>query len=166
MKLEVKDVDARAAELKELVAAAKGRVIDSNIDRYENGQVIGVILFEVPFASEDSVLRQMKSAGTVISQKAARDPKVAENDLTTAHILVTLVGVAPIVPSDEGLGSYVRTSLHMSFKVFSVCVMLIILGVSAVLPWALVIWIAYRIYVRIAGPSSPPAVTPSSPPPA
>ena len=94
--------------------------------------------------------------------------------MTTTHIDVTLAGVQPIVPSDEGLGSYVRTSLYMSFKVFSVCLMLIILGVSAVLPWALVIWVAYKIYVRMTsgtpdvqlatagGPTPPSAETPAS----
>jgi hypothetical protein len=151
VKLEVKDVDGRATDLKDMVLAGKGRIIDSNIDRHENGQVLGVLKFEVPFVSEDSLLRQIKGVGTVVSQQAKRNPQVAENELTTAHIIVTLAGVQPIVPSDEGLGSYIRASLYMSFKVFSVCLMLIILGVSAVLPWALVIWIAYKAYVRFAG---------------
>jgi hypothetical protein len=173
VKLEVKDVDGRATDLKDLVLAGKGRVIDSNIDRHENGQVLGVLKFEVPYVSEDSLLRQIKGVGTVVSQQAKRDPKVPENELTTAHIIVTLAGVTPIVPSDEGLGSYVRTSLYMSFKVFSVCLMLIILGVSAVLPWALVIWVAYKAYCRFGGsrnlqlaaatgPTPPSAPTPQA----
>ena len=156
VKLEVKDVDGKAADLKELIVAGKGRVIDSNIDRHENGQVLGVLKFEVPFASEDSLLKQIKGAGTVVSQQAKRNPHVAENELTTAHIIVILTGVTPIVPNDEGLGSYIRASLYMSFKVFSVCLMLIILGVSAVLPWALVIWIAYKTYSRFAGSRNVP----------
>jgi hypothetical protein len=149
VKMEVKDVDTRASELKALIAAGKGRVIDSTIDRHENGQVIGRLKIEIPFASQDVILKQIKDIGTVVSQQAKRNPQVPENELTTSHIDVTLAGVQPIVPSDEGVGSYVRTSLYMSFKVFSVCLMLIILGVSAVLPWALVIWIAYKIYVRM-----------------
>ncbi len=131
------------------ILAGKGRIIDSNIDRHENGQVLGILKFEVPFASEDTLLSQIKGVGTVVSQQAKRNPQIAENELTTAHIIVTLAGVTPIVPSDEGLGTYVRTSLYMSFKVFSVCLMLIILGISAVLPWALVIWIAYKVYSRV-----------------
>ncbi len=142
VKMEVKDVDARAAELKALILAGKGRIIDSNIDRHENGQVLGILKFEVPFASEDTLLSQIKGVGTVVSQQAKRNPQVPENELTTAHIFVTLAGVTPIVPSDEGLAPYIRTSLYMSFKVFSICVMLIILGISAVLPWPWVIWIA------------------------
>ena len=151
VKMEVKDVDGRATDLKDLVLAGKGRIIDANIDRHENGQVLGVLSFEVPFASEDSLLRQIKGVGTVVSQQAKRNPQVAENELTTAHIIVTLAGVQPIVPSDEGLSSYIRTSLYMSFKVFSVCLMLIILGISAILPWALVIWVVYKVYCRFAG---------------
>lgn len=162
-KLEVKDVDAAAADLRDRVAAANGRVLDSNIDRFENGQALGVLKFEVPLAAEEAVLKQLKSVGTLVSQQAKRNPQVAENALTTAHIIVVLAGTAPIVPSDEGLGSYVRTSLLLSFRVFAVCVMLIILGVSAVLPWALVIWLAYKAYVRWLGPRS--VSLPGPPPP-
>jgi hypothetical protein len=151
VKLEVKDVDARTTELKETVTANKGRILDSNVDRHENGQVSAVLKIEVPFASQDALLRQIKGVGSLVSQKAVRNPQAPENELTTSHIIVTLTGVSPIVPSDEGLGSYVRTSLYMSFKIFSVCLMLIILGVSAVLPWALVVWVAYKAYVRFAG---------------
>ena len=167
VKLEVKDVDAKASDLKELVVAGKGRIIDSNIDRHENGQVLGILKFEVPFASQDTILRQIKGGHTVVSQQTKRNPQIAENELTTAHIIVTLAGVTPIVPSDEGLSSYVRASLYMSFKVFSVCLMLIILGVSAVLPWALVIWIVWKVYCKLTtsnvqlAPASGP--TPPSP---
>ncbi|MBI2808631.1 MAG: DUF4349 domain-containing protein [Planctomycetes bacterium] len=173
LKLDVKDVDTQAAELRDLITAGRGRVIDSNINRLENGKVSGVLTFEVPFASQDTLLRQIKGTGTLVSQQAKRNPQIPENSLTTSHIFVTLNGATPIVPSDEGLSSYVRTSLYMSFKVFSVCIMLIILGVSAVLPWVLVIWVVYKVYARMtanremqlateAGPV-PPA---DAPPPA
>ena len=166
VKLEVKDVDGKASDLRDLITAGKGRIIDSNIDRHENGQVLGVLKFEVPFASEDTLLKQIKGVGMVVSQKAVRNPQVPENELTTAHIIVTLAGVTPIVPSDEGLSSYVRASLYMSFKVFSVCLMLIILGVSAVLPWALVIWLAYKGYSRLAGARSVQLAAADGPTPA
>ncbi len=155
---EVSDVDSRSIELKDLIRAGKGRIIDSNVDRHENGQVSAVLKFEVPFASQDTLLKQVAGGRKFASQKATRNPTVPENELTTSHIIVTLSGVSPIVPNDEGLGSYVRTSLYMSFKVFSVCLMLIILGVSAVLPWVLVVWVAYKIYCRLTGPSSPDAL--------
>jgi hypothetical protein len=151
VKFEVKDVDARSTELKEIISANKGRVLDSNVDRHENGQVSAVLKIEVPFASQDALLRQIKNVGTLVSQKAVRNPQIVENELTTSHIIVTLAGTTPIVPSDEGLSSYIRTSLYMSFKIFSVCLMLIILGVSAVLPWALVVYLAYKAYTRFVG---------------
>ncbi|MSQ93625.1 MAG: hypothetical protein EXR98_03610 [Gemmataceae bacterium] len=140
--------------MKGIIKAGNGRIIDSTIDRHENGQVAAVLKFEVPFSSQDVLLRQLKTTGSVVSQKASRNPNVPENDLTTSHIIVTLTGVSPIVPNDEGLSSYVRTSLYMSFKVFSVCLMLIILGVSAVLPWVLVVWIVYKVYCRMTAGSS------------
>jgi hypothetical protein len=167
IKVEVKDVDAQASDLRDIVSAAKGRVIDSTVDRHENGQVQGILKFEVPFVAQDSVLRQIKGAGTVVSQQAKRNPNVPENELTTSHIEVVLSGVTPIVPSDEGLGSYIRASLYLSFKVFSVCLMLIILGVSAVLPWVLVLVAAFKLYSRFVGfrrPHLAPATGPTPPP--
>ncbi len=169
VKIEVKDVDTSAADLKAIVAATKGRIIDSNIDRLENGEVLGVMKIEIPFASQDALLKQVKGvARRVVSQKAARSPSVPENELATSHIIVVLAGVSPIVPANEGLGSYISSSLYMSFRVFAICLMLIILGVSAVLPWALVIWVVYKVYSRFSaarevqfatatGPTPPPS---------
>ena len=108
----------------------------------------------MPFAAQDTLLRQIKGGRDFASQKAVRNPNVAENELTTSHIIVTLTGATPIVADDNGLGVYVRKSLSMSYNVFLVCVMLIILGVSAVLPWVLVIWLVYKAYVRFSGGSS------------
>ena len=55
VKMEVKDVDARASDLKDLIIAGKGRIIVSNIVRHEYGLVLGVLKFEVPFVSEEFV---------------------------------------------------------------------------------------------------------------
>ena len=150
VKQEVKNMDTRVAELNELIVAGKGRVVDSNVEGQENGQAVAVLKYEVPFASRDAILKQIKGERGFVSQKAVRNSQVPENDLTTAHIIVTLA-VNPFVTNDETLGSYVRTSFQMSFRVFSMCVMLIILGLSAVLPWVLVVWFAYRVYCKMVG---------------
>ena len=79
---------------------------------------------------------------------------MAGGELTTALIIV-YAGRRPTdrPQRDEGLGSYIRAKLYMSFMVFSVCLMLIILGVNDPLPCylALVIWVAYKAAVRFTG---------------
>lgn len=157
IKFEVADVDSKVTDLKEIVLAGKGRILDSTVDRTESGQVAAALVFEVPFASQDTLIRQMKSAGKLVSQRTTRDQKVAENDLTTAHIIVTLTGSAPILPSEEGVGSYVRGSMYLSFKILAIIVMSVIVGLSAILPVVLLVWIGYKLYVFLFSGSTRPA---------
>jgi hypothetical protein len=162
LKFEVADVDSSATQMKETILAGKGRIIDSNIDRHENGQVSAVLVFEVPFASQDTLIRQMKSTGNkLLSQRSTRDPKVQENELTTAHIIVTLTSANLIVPSDEGIASYVRTSLYLSFKILSIIVMTVVVGLSAVVPCVILLWIGFKVYAILAGSSQDRATLPS-----
>src|SRR6185369_5129464 len=65
IRLEVKDVDRRMTEVKNLVAAGKGRVLDSTVNREESGKVLGLLKIEVPFASQDVTLQQIKDGDTV-----------------------------------------------------------------------------------------------------
>jgi len=154
IKFEVADVDSKSSEIKDIVLAGKGRVIDSTVDRHENGQVTAAIVFEVPFASQDTLIRQMKGSATkLISQRSTRDSKVPENELTTAQIIVTLTGSNPIVPSDEGVASYVRTSLYLSFKILAMIVMSIIVGLSAIVPCVVLIWVGFKVYGAMFGTS-------------
>jgi hypothetical protein len=59
----------------------------------------------------------------------------------------------------------------LSFTIFVTCVMFIIVGVSAVLPWGLLIWGGYKLYCRFSPPAAAPAaaiavqpVAPANPP--
>jgi hypothetical protein len=155
VKFEVADVDGKATELKELILAGKGRVVDSSIDRYENGQAAAVLVFEVPFASQDTLIRQMKvaAAGKLVSQKTMRNAQVPENELTTVHVIVTLTGANPIVPNDEGITSSIRTSLYLSFKILAFIVMSIVVGLSGIVPCVVMIWIGFKLYAVLTAPS-------------
>ncbi len=158
VKFEVAKVDERATELKEIVLAAKGRIADSNIDRQENGQVVATLVFEVPFGSQDSLVRQMKRDDVkLVSQKSERNPQVPENELTTARIIVTLTGAQPILSNEEGVGAYVRTSLYLSFKILAIIVMTLVVGLSGIVPLVILVWVGFKLYgfMASAGPQRP-----------
>jgi hypothetical protein len=104
----------------------------------------------------------MKGSGKLLSQRSTRDPNVTENELTTAHIIVTLAGITPIVANDKGIGSYVRTSLNLSFNILATIVMTIIVGLSAILPIVLILWFGYKLYTAMAGASPGPQVLPAT----
>ena len=74
-------------------------------------------------------------------------------------IAFNLTGPNPIVPSDEGFGSYLRTGFYRSFQILATSMMLIIIGASVFLPWALLIWAGCKVYGRINPAPPPPPVT-------
>jgi hypothetical protein len=73
---------------------------------------------------------------------------VPDTELALASLDVMITTPVPIV-SDEGLWPQIRTGLVYSFRLLSFSLMFIILGVSFVLPWALVIWGVVRIVRRL-----------------
>ncbi len=160
LKFAVKDVDQSTAKVKELVAAAKGRITDGRTQRRPNGDVGAILMFDVPLAAKDSLVRQFREVGKLIGQEEERIPQAPENDLAVARIHVILAGESPIVPSDETFWAYLRTGLYTSFKIFAWCAMMIIIGVSAVLPWSLLIWGGYKLYSRMSRPAAAQAEPP------
>lgn len=66
-----------------------------------------------------------------------------------------MAGADPILPSDKGIGSYIHNSLYLNFQILSVIVMTVIVGLSAILPCAIVIWIGVKRYAFRPGPAVP-----------
>jgi hypothetical protein len=143
--VEVKDVDQASAAIVELVKSKQGRVGSGFTQQERNGRVAANLQFDVPLSAKDEVLRQVKAAGTVLLQTVRRDPQAPDGELATARFAVTLASSGPIVPSDEGLWPQIRTSLFYSFKLLSWSVMFIIMGFLVVLPWALLLWGAFKL---------------------
>ena len=156
LKFEVKDVDAKVTELKDIVIAANGRVVGSSVERSENGQSTAVLVLDVPFAKQDEVIRRMKGIASLVSQKSERNPQIQENELTTSRLLVSLTGSNPIVPPDEGISSSVNKSLYLSFRILMGIFMALVVGLSAIVPCVILIWIGLKAYAILAS-SSPPA---------
>jgi hypothetical protein len=64
---------------------------------------------------------------------------------------VTLAGGTPIVPDDQGIGIYVRKSLNLSFQILATIAMTIIVGLSAILPCVVLLWLGFKLYFLIFG---------------
>jgi len=147
--IQVTDVDQTAANFVSAVREAKGVVaVGPQIGYKPNGEAAGRIVFAVPLSAKDDLLRRFKSAGVVRLQETAPNPQVPETSLAMAYIDVLLTNATPIVPTDEGLWPQIRTGLSYSFKVLSWSVMVILLGVCVVLPWALILFGIYKLVRR------------------
>ncbi len=148
LSIAVKDVDRALADLVELVRGRDGVDAAAQLKQEPSGQVVGVVLADVPLSAKDDLVRKIKAAGAVRLQHVERNPHVPDGDLATAHIEVKLSSAGPIVPRDEGLWPQIRTSLFYSFKLLSWSLMFIILGLSVALPWALILWGGYKVVGR------------------
>jgi Domain of unknown function (DUF4349)/Putative zinc-finger len=155
----VEDVDQAANRLKDIVRDNKGSVFKEQTALKANGQVVGLFLFDVPLSAKDSVVRRFKDVGKVIVLQPTYNPKAPETKLALAHINVELLGVRPIVAADEGMWPQVRTSLSYSFRFLTWSVMLIVLGVSVLLPWALLVWLAVKLVRKVRGKPQPATAT-------
>jgi hypothetical protein len=147
--IEVSDVTKTASNLAELVKSAKGKVTAQQINQDASGRAAAFLLFDVPLASKDELVRKFAAIGKVRAQKATQNLQAPDGKLATAHIDVTLTNVTPIVPGDEGLYANIRSSLTYAFRLLSVSLMFVIIGVCVLLPWALLIWVGVKIVRRM-----------------
>jgi hypothetical protein len=146
LEMEVKKVEQTAAELVDQVKSLKGLVADGPLFQIEpNGQVSARVRFAVPLSAKDELAKSIKAAGVVRLQRTSPNPKVPDNELATATILVILTNPGPIVPSEDALGPQIRKSLFYSFKIFSISLSFVLLGILGILPPALVLFGAYKL---------------------
>jgi hypothetical protein len=157
--VEVKDVEQAAGTFKDMVRAKSGTVVADPINHGANGRVNAMLLFNVPLSAKDELVRKFKAFGTVRESKSSTNPQAADTKLATVHIDVMLSNATPIVPSDQGLWPQIRRSLSMSFQFLSWSLTFIILGLSVVLPWALLLWVAVKLIKRMRGKAQPAAAT-------
>jgi hypothetical protein len=158
--IEVSDVDQTAAMLSALVGERQGRTIQANISRERNGRVTGKLVYDVPLAKVHELIDRLKSFGIVRVQQSAEHPEVPESALAVARLDVTLSTENLLVPSDEGFGPTLRRGLSVSFRALSWSLMVLVLGLCVLLPWALVIWAIVKLFLRLrrkAGPAIPAA---------
>jgi hypothetical protein len=157
MKLEAADVERVATTLKDAVKSAQGRIRDERVKYEENGQVVVLMEFDVPLSAKDELVRKFKAAGTLRFARPTQNPQVPDTQLALANIAVMVTTPVPIVRGDEGMWPPIRTGLVYSFRLLSYSVIFIILGVSFVLPWALLIWAVIRLVRRFRAKAQPAA---------
>jgi Domain of unknown function (DUF4349)/Putative zinc-finger len=152
--VEVKEVNKTAAEFEAQVRSSKGRVLLSKVTQDAAGRASGTQVFEIPLAAKKDLVQSIRQAGTPRGQDATQNLQAPEGKLATAQIAVRLTSANPIVPSDEGLWPQVRTSLTYAFRLLSVSLMFVIVGISVLLPWALVLWVGVKLVRRMRGKAS------------
>ena len=157
--IEVKDVEQAANTFKVMVRDKGGTVVYDPVEEGASGRITATLLFNVPLAAKDELVRKFKGFGKVRDSKSSSNPQAPETKLATVHLDVILTNLPPIVPSDEGMWPQIRTSLSYSFRMLSLSLMFIVFGLSVVLPWALVLWVVVKLVKKIRGKAQPAATT-------
>jgi glycine cleavage system regulatory protein len=157
--IEVGDVDQVTTALTMLVAESKGRTVESHLAHERSGRVTAKVVFDVPLASASALVESFKASGTVRAQQSTRNPQVPDGKLAIARLDVTLSNAELIVPRDGGLWAQIRTGLATSFTAISWSLIVVIVGLCFVLPWAIVLYIAYRVIAWIRRKASPASTT-------
>jgi P2-related tail formation protein len=165
LSVEVGDVDKEVTLLAAQVAEAKGRQVDAKLDRDAGGRATARLVFEVPLAAAAGLVERLKGTGTVRAAQSARDPQATEGKYATARINVTLTNVESLVPDDAGLWAKVRRGLSISASVLLTSVTWVVFGLCVVLPWAVIGFGGYRIFLRATRPTPTAAPAPAEPAP-
>jgi hypothetical protein len=81
-------------------------------------------------------------------RRDARDENVPAGSLSRYRVDVTLANEEMIVESGQGLWSRIREGLRTSAAGLLWSVQLIVIGLFLVAPWALIVWLVWRVVRR------------------
>jgi len=146
--MESADVEKAKEAIEALALSLGGRVVDSTLSRETNGRVIGKVIADVPLAKAMEMVSKTRQQGRVQFRRDARDENVPAGSLSRYRVDVTLANEELIVESGQGLGSRIREGLRTSAAGLLWSVQLIVVGLFLVAPWALIVWLVWRVVRR------------------
>jgi hypothetical protein len=149
--IEVKDVDASLTLLRAMFKESNGTITVDKGPFDEKGELQALINSAVPVTARNELVQRIMAMGRVKHQELARNVESPESSLPLAVFRIRLTGTPGIVPNDEGLWPQIRTSLYYAFRLLTVSLMFIVVGVCVLLPWAVVIMVSVKLVRRWRG---------------
>lgn len=155
--IEVAEVDRAFGEILAQTAGAGGRTVESHLSHERSGRVVGKLVVDVPLKSAGEFLAKIRGLGVVRMVQSSHNPQVPEGELARARFDVTVANAELLVPSDQGVGAWIRKGLSTSLTGLLWSLNLIIIGLCFVGPWALIVWFTLRLVKRVRAKSQPAA---------
>ncbi len=143
--LEVNDVEAT---LSNVVNTSGARIVERQLSKQQNGRIVAHAVIDVPLTSAPATLDILRNLGTVRVVDSSKNQQVPEGPLARARFDVALGNVAPIMSAEDGAGARFRQGLQTSLNGLTFSLMLIVIGVCLVGPFALLIWAAWKFFRR------------------
>jgi hypothetical protein len=148
MVVEVAEVDRATSSLIGTITAAGGRIIDTEQSKDSNGQIRSHIVADVPLGKAGDVRAQIRTLGTDRVNESSTNHQAPQGEVARARFDVTLANADLIVGRDEGLGAAVKSALSTSVRGLLWSLQFIVIGLLIVGPWALMIWVGWKLWRR------------------
>lgn len=156
--IEVRDVEATLESLDGQVKGAGGRItVPSQRNQESNGRVTAVVVYDVPLAESEKMLKRIKSVGQVRVQRAKHNPTAPDGPLALARFELTLSNQEILVPREQGAAAQIRQGVSLGLRALLVSLGWLIVAVLFVGPWVLLIYGILRLVRRMRRPATPPA---------
>ena len=155
--VELKDVEAAMASLQAAASESNGRVVVSNLQKDRDGRGVARVAVDVPLDKGGEIVRRAREVGVVRAIDASKDLQVPPGALARARVDVTFANADTLVAPERGVFASIRRGLSTSLLGLMRSLELIIIGVCFVLPWALVLYAAWRLIKRRRATQATPA---------
>ncbi|MBI4563498.1 MAG: DUF4349 domain-containing protein [Planctomycetes bacterium] len=143
--VEVTDVDAVIAQVISWIPK-DGRKVESHLSR-ERNRVVGRLSMEVPLKEAPALAERIKATGILRVYEAAQNRQIPLGTLSLARINLTL-STESLLGGEAGLWEQIKGGLRSSFAAAGWSLKLIVIGLLFVLPWALIVWVAWKAVKR------------------
>jgi len=154
---EVSDVSRTVAELTTAADAAGGRRVDSGgISQDRTGATTADVIVELPADKLQMILDQLEHGGRIFNKQVTFDAKAPQGPLSRARIQATFSDSDKSLGGQESGWDALRHGLETSAAGLRWSLQMLVIGACFVAPWALVIWIAWKLLRR--KPRQPAAV--------
>ncbi|OHB77110.1 MAG: hypothetical protein A2Z34_02495 [Planctomycetes bacterium RBG_16_59_8] len=148
MGIEVNDVDKAYGDLQAFVLACGGKVVESHVSRERDGRTVGKLTADLPYSGRVAALEKLTGTGIVRVSSTSGNPKVPEGKLARARFEVTIGSIDRLLPGDKGIGESLRGGFKTSLDWLLWSLNWIVIGLCFAGPWALILWICWRIVRR------------------
>lgn len=152
--VELSDVEAAMRKVLSTEAAAKGRILESNLSKDRDGRSTAKVVIEVPQSLAADLLQQVGTQGTIRSIQSSKNLQVPDGAIARTRIDITFGNADAIVAPDRGVLASIRRGFSTSIAGLMWSLQLVVMGVCFVLPFVLVIGLVWKLLKRRTPTSS------------
>jgi len=128
--------------------------VDSGgITEGRTGEATANVVVEIPADKLPTVLLEIEGKGRIFNKQVTLDPKAPQGALARAKVQVTFGNSARSLGGQESGWDALRNGLETSAAGLRWSLQMLVVGACFVAPWALVLWIVWKLIRRKPKPA-------------